>query len=343
MTFARPATQRPAWLRYGVAVVLTCSVVAGRVALDPWWGHEHNRHLVFIPTVMVAAWFGGFWPGIISAVLSTVALGDFWADAARQPFGFASIELALFFAIGVAVSAMLESMHRARARAEAVGRSRERVLEIVAHDLRNPLGAIGISAEALQREPLRDDERRNVERIVRAVGRMDTLIGDLVDVTRIEHQTLPVTPRRESVESILREIAEAFAPEADQRHIALAVDQPPGQPTDGLTVAGDRPRIVQLLGNLIGNALKFTPEGGHVSLRVSEQKDEVCFEVADSGPGIAPESVPHIFEQYWKGSGKGTGLGLFIARSIVRAHRGEIWVKTAPGEGTTFFFTLPRL
>ena len=339
MTFARTARQRPAWVRYGLAIVLTCLVVAGRVALDPWWGHQHNRHLVFIPTAMVAAWLGGFGPGVVSAALSTVALGDFWADAARQPFGFASVELALFFAIAVAVSAMVESLHRARARAEAAGRSRERVLEIVAHDLRNPLGAIGISAEALEREALRDDERRHVDRIKRAVGRMDTLIADLVDVTRIEHETLPVTPRRENVTPILRETVEAFAPEAEQRRITLEVTTPP----DGLAVAADRARIVQLLGNLIGNALKFTPEGGHVTLQASEQKDEVCFEVADSGPGIPPESVPHIFEQYWKGGGKGTGLGLFIARSIVRAHRGEIWVKTAPGAGTTFFFTLPRL
>jgi signal transduction histidine kinase len=323
-------------LRYGAAVVLTDLVVAGRVALDPVWGHQHNRHLVFIPIVMVVAWLGGLGPGVVSAVLTTAALAYFWRDA-HEPIGVACIELALFFAIGVALSAMVESMHRARARAEAAVRSRERVLEIVAHDLRNPLGAIGMSAEALQRTPAHGPDRRHLDRIVHAVSRMDGLIGDLVDVAGIEHQTLALTPSREAVEPIVRETAEAFLPKAEQRHITLEVESPPGD----VTIAADRARIVQLLGNLIGNALKFTPEGGRVALRVSRQDHQVRFEVADSGPGIAPENVPHIFEQYWKGAGQGTGLGLFIARSIARAHRGELEVKTAPGAGATFFFTLP--
>src|SRR6185312_5625024 len=248
------------------------------------------------------------------------------------------VELGLFCAIGVALSAMVESLHRARARAEAAVRSRERVMEIVAHDLRNPLGAIGMSAEALLLKATRDEDRRDVERILRATSRMNRLIGDLVDVSGIEHETLAMTRTREPVESIIRETAEAFAPRAEQRHITLEVQSPPAD----LAIAADRARIVQLLGNLVGNALKFTPEGGRVAVRVSAQNQLVRFEVADTGPGIPPDDVPHIFEQYWKGDGEGTGLGLFIARSIVEAHRGELGVKTAPGAGATFFFTLPR-
>jgi len=338
MASARPATQRPAWRRYGAAVVLTCLVVAGRVALDPIWGHRHNRHLVFIPTVLVAAWLGGLGPGVVSAVLSTLALGYFWMDVARESVAVNVVELALFLAIGVALSAMVESLHRARTRAEAAVRSRERVMEIVAHDLRNPLGAIGMSAEALLRKPAEGEDRRHVERILRATSRMNRLIGDLVDVSGIEHEALAMTRTREPVESILRETAEAFAPRAEQKHIALEVQSPPAE----LTIAADRARIVQLLGNLLANALKFTPEGGRVTVRVSEEKPLVRFEVADTGPGIAAHDVPLIFEQYWKGDGEGTGLGLFIARSIVEAHQGELWVKTAPGAGATFFFTLPR-
>jgi len=339
MPSGRPWSQRPAWQRYGLAILLTCLVVAGRLALDPWWGHQHNRHLVFIPTAMVAAWFGGFGPGVVSAALSTLALGNFWVDAGRERVGVAVVELALFFAVCVAVSAIVESMHRARSRAEAAGSSREQVLQIVAHDLRNPLVAIGLSAEALRRTASGEDVDRHIERIDRAVARMETMIGDLVDVTGIEHQTLAVTPRREAVEPILRETAEAYMPQAERRHITLEVERPPPE----LVLALDRARIVQLLGNLIGNALKFTPEGGRVAVRVLTQEREVRFEVADTGPGIPPESVKHIFEPYWKGAGNGTGLGLYIARGIVRAHRGDLSVKTAPGAGATFFFTLPRL
>ncbi len=338
MASARSATPRPAWQRYGAAVVLTCVAVAGRLALDPVWGHQHNRHLVFLPMVMVAAWLGGLGPGVVSAVLSTAALGYFWADGAREPVAVTVVDLALFFAIGAALSAMVESLHRARARAEAAVRSRARVMEIVAHDLRNPLGAIGMSAEALLRRAVDEPERRPIERIVNAVSRMDGLIGDLVDVTGIEHETLAVTRTREAVEPIVRETAEAFLPRAEQRNITLEVSNPAAE----LTIAADRARIVQLLGNLMGNALKFTPEGGHVALRVSGQEREVRFEVADTGPGIAAENVPHIFEQYWKGDTQGSGLGLFIARSIAQAHRGELGVRTAPGAGATFFLTLPR-
>jgi signal transduction histidine kinase len=337
MASARSAMRRPAWQRYGAAVVLTCLVVAGRVGLDPVWGHQHNRHLFFIPMVMVAAWLGGLGPGVVSAGLSTAALGYFWMNA-REPVAVATVELVLFFAIGVALSAMVESLHRARARSEAAVRSRERVMEIVAHDLRNPLSAIRMSAEALLRDVAGEQDRRHVDRIARAVARMNNLIGDLVDITGIEHETLAVTRTREAVAPIVRETAEAFLPRAQQRRITLDVESAPSD----LAIAADRARIVQLLGNLVGNALKFTPEGGRVALRVAAQDREVRFEVADSGPGIAPENVPHIFEQYWKGDSEGTGLGLFIARSIAHAHRGELGVKTAPGAGATFVFTLPR-
>jgi signal transduction histidine kinase len=338
MASARPAPLRSVWQRYAAAVLLTGLIVAGRLALDPVLGHQRNRHLVFIPMVLVAAWLGGFGPGAVSAALFTVALGTFWTGTTREPLGGAVAELALFLAIGVALSAMVESLHRARARAEASVRSRERVMEIVAHDLGNPLGAIGISAEALAQRPIEAEDRRHVERILRAVTRIAALIRDLVDVTGIEHETLAVTCTRQAVEPIVRETREAFLPKAEQRRIGLEVASPPGD----LTILADRARIIQLLGNLIGNALKFTPEGGRVAVRVRAQRHEVRFEVADTGPGIAPENVPHVFEQYWKADAQGSGLGLFIARSIVQAHHGEIGVTTAPGQGATFFFTLPR-
>jgi len=103
----------------------------------------------------------------------------------------------------------------------------------------------------------------------------------------------------------------------------------------------DRGRVLQVLGNLLGNALKFTPEGGHVTLRTSRGPGAVMFEVSDTGPGIAPRDLPHVFERYWKSDPKGTGLGLYIARSIVQAHGGSLGVRSEVGRGSTFFFTLP--
>jgi signal transduction histidine kinase len=109
---------------------------------------------------------------------------------------------------------------------------------------------------------------------------------------------------------------------------------------DGAIVQADRDRVMQVLGNLVGNALKFTAPGGRVTLSARCEGDAVVFAVADTGTGIAAEDLPHVFEQYWKHDQQGTGLGLFIARSVVQAHRGRMWVTSKPGAGSTFFFTL---
>jgi signal transduction histidine kinase len=113
-------------------------------------------------------------------------------------------------------------------------------------------------------------------------------------------------------------------------------------PNDVL-VHADRDRIIQVLGNLVGNALKFTPPGGRVTVTARARNDAVELAVADTGRGIAPRDLPHVFEQYWKSDGGGTGLGLFIADRVVRAHRGRIWAESTPGVGTTLFFTLPTV
>jgi signal transduction histidine kinase len=337
MTLGRVAVRRPAWLRYSAAVIATCLVIAGRVALNPWWGRQHNRHLVFLPTAMVVAWFGGRGPGLLSTALSTLALATFWVDPGHEPVTQAVVELGLFFVIAGAISFLIDSLHRARARAEAASRSRERVLEIVAHDLGNPLSAIRLTAETSRGSVLREEQRRDLDRISRAAWRMENLLRDLVDVTRAEHDALVVTLKPEPVQPILVETADAFLPEAERRHITLEIDTPKGD----VAIAVDRARILQLLGNLVGNALKFTPEGGRVTVRALARERELCFEVADTGPGIPPDDISHIFEQYWRGSGPGTGLGLFIARQIALAHRGELTVKSAPGAGTIFSFRLP--
>ena len=209
------------------------------------------------------------------------------------------------------------------------------MLEIVAHDLRSPLTAIKALAESIARAnpPLRP----RLDKIDRAVGRMDRLIGQLVDATRIGHGELTVSTRPEPVGAIVGETVDLYATTARDRDIVLEATDLPA----GAVVQADRDRIMQVLGNLIGNALKFTPPGGRVTLSARQRADAVTFSVADTGSGIAAEDLPHVFEQYWKHDDKGTGLGLFIARNVVQAHHGRIWVESTPGAGATFFFTLP--
>jgi signal transduction histidine kinase len=328
--------ERSPWQRYLGALLLTLLVVAARAALDPWLGHERNRHLIFLPTVMLAAWFGGAGPGVVSSMVSTLALFLHWSDAPSVLAHLPSFDLVLFLAISVALCGLIHSLQMARARADAAARSREFVLGVVAHDLRNPLTAIKVTSGAIARND--PAARPMLARIDRAVVRMDDLIRDLVDATRIEHGDLAVTTGPHPVEPLLREIAEQFSSMAQQAGVALQI----GAPMSERALKCDRGRILQVLGNLIGNALKFTPQGGQVRLTVEDQDGFARFEVADNGSGIAAADLPHVFEPYWKSDQRGTGLGLFIARSIVQAHGGRIWVASAPGSGTRFFFTVPN-
>jgi signal transduction histidine kinase len=333
--------QWPAWSRYLGALALSLAVVAARLALDPVWGREHNRHLVFIPAVILAAWLFGFGPGVLVAAESTIALALFWTPPHAGPMPFvADAELALFFVIGLFVSGLVESLDRARRRAAAAVSAREQLLAVVAHDLRNPLATVRLSAGVLRRTLERDEvQDRNVARVERAVAQMDRLIGDLVDAAKIEQGSLPVVLRPEPAGSIVREVAEAFALRAQDRGVTLKVGE---GPDDGV-VLGDRSRLVQVLGHLLDNALRVTSQGDSVWLRAEHREREVVFEVQDTGPGIAPKDIRHVFERHWKTPGGGTGLGLFIAQGIVMAHGGRLDVRTAHGHGATFFFAIARV
>jgi signal transduction histidine kinase len=328
---------RPAWLRYAGAAVLTASVVAGRLALDPWWGRQHNRHLVFLPTVMLAAWLGGFGPGLLASALSTLALSLFWTDPGH---GFrASVDLVLFLCVSLAICLLVQSLHAARARAESARQAREELLAVVAHDLRNPLNAIKMSSASVQQAGVdAETVRRRIRIIDRAVLRMDDLIRDLVDAARIEHGELTVATQAEEVASMVQEVIDLHSPLALESGVTLEAEVSGGR----VLVSCDRHRLLQVLGNLVANAIKFTPDGGRVTVRVDEQDRAVRFAVEDTGPGIKREHLPHLFERYWNADSRGIGLGLYIAQTIVRAHGGEIAVRSEPGQGASFFFTLPR-
>jgi signal transduction histidine kinase len=314
------------------------AIVAGRLALDPWFGHHHNRHLFFLPTVMLAAWLWGFGPGLVAAAMFSAALRIYWREPVES-FVRANSDIVLFALVSTAICALIQSLQRARERADAAMRSREQVLAIVAHDLMNPLHAIKLGEERI-RLTLREEQptERSLRAIGHAAARMERLISDLVDATRIEHGELVVTRRPERVAAVVREVAQLYAPQAQEGHLTLETVAP----TDDIVIDCDRDRLMQILGNLIGNAVKFTPEGGRIALRVADRGDVVRFEVEDSGSGIKPENLPHIFERYRTFDARGTGLGLFIASSLVDAHGGELSVRSRPGEGTTFWFEIPR-
>jgi signal transduction histidine kinase len=142
------------------------------------------------------------------------------------------------------------------------------------------------------------------------------------------------------VDEIFRQAEANFRSPAAERNIRLEIVTP----EPGTAVRADPVRVSQIVGNLLGNAIKFVPEGGHVALRAVRDGPQVRFQVEDTGPGIPPADVGHLFDKFWqghKGDHRGVGLGLTIAKGLVEAHGGKIWVESTLGEGSTFFFTLP--
>jgi signal transduction histidine kinase/cell division protein FtsB len=219
-------------------------------------------------------------------------------------------------------------------------RAREEVLAIVSHDLRNPLSSITL-AVSLLKTSVAGEEREQLEAIDVAAQRMRRLIDDLLDVTRLEGgKRLPIEPAAVDVESLVTETYELFKAQAASSSITLQCRVADNIPP----VYADHHRVLQVVSNLIGNALKFTPPSGVVSFTAEPRRGEVLFSIADTGPGIPKEHLNDIFNPYWQAKRTerlGAGLGLPIAKGIVESHGGRIWVESREEGGTKFYFTLP--
>ncbi len=226
-------------------------------------------------------------------------------------------------------------------KAQEAARAREEIVAIVSHDLKNPLNAILMSAGLLRRAPDDPDRvRRSAESIERSVERMRSLVNGLLDLARLEGGHLPLDLQPVDVGDLVREALGAIRPLAQAKRLRIEEEVAAGA---GATARCDRERVLQVLSNLIGNAIQFCREGGRVRVAVARSGPDVQVRISDEGPGIALEEQRHVFERFWKSraSGQGTGLGLSIAKGIVEAHGGRIWVESTPGQGATFAFTLP--
>ncbi|MGZ4371444.1 MAG: ATP-binding protein [Gaiellaceae bacterium] len=225
---------------------------------------------------------------------------------------------------------------------KAAVNARDNLLAVVSHDLRNPLLSIQLTAQ-LMMETSEEDWRRNrrrLELILRATDGMKRLIGDLLQAATIEAGSFSVRPGREDAAEIVEECLDLLEPVAAIRSVNLVREIPPGLPP----LSCDRERVIRVISNLVGNAVKFVPKKGTVSVRVRREANQLQFSVADNGPGIAADQLPHLFDRYWRAeeaAHQGVGLGLYIAKGIVDAHGGRIWVESEAGSGSTFHFTLP--
>jgi signal transduction histidine kinase len=224
--------------------------------------------------------------------------------------------------------------------AEALAEAREHVLGVVAHDLRSPLNVVVMTAQLLLDLPMEPlQQRQHLRAICRAGEQMNLLIADLLDSVALRAGRLAISTERVRVDVILHEAEESF------RSIAGAngIDLKCCLPRDALAVYADPLRVSQIIGNLLANALKFTQRNGQVSLNAALDKEQVRFEVADTGPGIPESLIDRLFDRFWQAQTdrRGIGLGLPIAKLLVEAHGGRLWVRSTVGCGSCFLFTLP--
>jgi len=264
----------------------------------------------------------------------------FVSSASSRRFTADDLRLAEALAHRAALAIEQARLYRVAQRAL---QARDEVLGIVAHDLRNPLSTIVMQAELLKlpRGEQEPDFRDVVLSIHRSAVRMSRMIEDLLDITRVEAGHFQVERSRVPVRQLICDAVEAQESIAAAASVGLRLEVAHDVPD----VWADRDRLLQVFDNLVGNALKFTPPGGHIRVgAAAPNEDEVQFWVADAGVGIAAEDLPHVFDRFWqahKGERRGTGLGLTIVKGIIEAHAGRIWVESAVGMGTTFFFALP--
>ena len=303
------------------AIVGASSPLYEWVAGQPGGG---NRTLVFLPLVS-----RGQTIGVIAAVSSE-----------SKPF--TQDDLPLFLDLSRRASLSIDNARLYLESQQAV-RAREEVLAIVSHDLRNPLSAVTLGASLLlTSKTLSAEDREQVETMQVSAERMNRLIADLLDVTRLEGgKRLPIDPAPVNAADLLTEAEELFRAQSSVAEVTIEVHCDEGVKA----VYADHHRVMQVLSNLIGNSLKFTPPDGKIAVSATPHEHGVLFMIADSGPGIPREHLRHIFTPYWQAKRAerlGAGLGLPIAKGIVEAHGGKIWAESEPGKGTRFYFTLPK-
>jgi signal transduction histidine kinase len=284
----------------------------------------------------------GFDHGVVIPLSSPTRLqGALTALSCRGPLDPADVVLVGEIADRISMAIDRVDLYQ---KAVSAARARSELIATVSHDLRSPLHTIRFSAALLEKGPLAAaaHEARHLERIRRTAEYMDHLLADLVDSAKIEEHRFLVDRAPGGVAPLVVDVVEMMVPLAARKSIRLETELDPA--TASAVVWMDRARMAQVLTNLLGNAVKFTPECGSIVVRAELREGALVLAVRDSGTGIPREDLDHIFDRYWQArqtAQLGTGLGLFIARGIVNAHGGAIWAESEPGAGSSFFVSLP--
>ena len=300
---------------------------------------QSEEHLALLRALAPTSWI------LSPLIVQDRALGAILFASTRPERRYERKDLALARELARSAALAIDNA-RVHRLAEEAARAREDVLQHVSHDLRNPLAAVSMASSLLLEVGAAELGEEKFGLLLRTIHRASEqathMIDDLLDVSRIEAGKLAIDAKPEPVASMLTEALDLHRPLAEKRGVHLELCATEELPP----VLADRLRVLRVLGNLLGNAIKFTPSDGRIEIGATADEHEVHFWVMDTGPGIPPDQVPHLFDRFWQArrtDRRGLGLGLAIVKGIVEAHRGRLWVASVIGKGTRFDFTLPRV
>lgn len=318
-------------------------LVAFAVQHAAWSAVHHFTCLLFYPAVFLASWVGGVFSGLVATSLSVVLVLAFLPPPEGNTDPANLLSLGVFIGMGVLFTVFHERLRNANQRAaaawEQVNRLREEWAAVVAHDLQQPINAIGIRADLLLRTPASDAQHEDAEQIRIAAKRLSRMARDLLDASQLEANRMTLARERLDLGRLVREIVARDPSIALRARVSDSTKEP-------LWIDGDAERLEQAVGNILTNAVKYGEPSTPIDVRIDQMRHRVRISIANQGPGIDPELVPTLFQRYARSRAatcrtKGTGLGLYITKGLVEAHGGRITVESIPEKKTTFRITLP--
>ena len=362
--------------RYAIAVAAAAGGLLLRLALEPVWGGQ-LPFITLFPAIMVSAWVGGLWPGVLTTFLAALGAAYFWVPPLRSLLITDPSEwlgLLVFVIVGVVISGLneiwrrgtlaladserrlkatlatnaglLEREQEARAEIERAGRLKDDFLAVLSHELRTPLNAVMGYAQLLLSGGVPPDRTAHaLQAIQRNAQAQARLVESLLDLSRVLAGKLELNADVLDLSSVVALAVDAVTPDALQKNISVRLSG-----TNSVRVFADGARLQQVFWNLMSNAIKFTPAGGQVTVDLARTDTEAVIRVGDNGRGMNGALLPFVFDRFKQGDGEssrsrtGLGLGLAIVREMVHAHKGTVTAESAgEGLGSTFTVRLPLL
>ena len=300
---------------------------------------------------ILSSLLGGTGPGLLTSIITSLGIDYFFVEPLHSTFNdvsdFFHFGLFLFcsfvssYLVGATRQFILR-LEEARRQEELAKNERQHVLNVVAHDLRNPLAAITLNAEMINRKVPTDPQAAIslAQQIKNSAGRMNRIIQDLLDAAKINTSHFKIVEAPTGIDQLFTEMRIEAQEPAEKANVSLKmVDE-----TNGKIFHCDQEQLLRALSNLISNAIKFSPPQSQVLVTAADKSSTIEITISDQGSGIGPKDLPRIFERHWQApdtAHRGTGLGLYIAKGIVEGHGGKIWVHKSSSDGTEFKVALP--